>query len=135
MIVNIKIVPNDVTTVCKAIIFDKYGKVLFLKRNEYKNIRGQDLDLPGGHLREGEDPKSGLIREVLEETKIKINSLSPFKKEKHQYFFTVQPNQYEISKIVLSHEHANYFFLDPLKVKTKNEYTTIASEAVNSREG
>lgn len=49
----------------KAIIKDKQGKTLVLKENQ------DTWSLPGGGLDHGEDPKSGIVRELQEELGIK----------------------------------------------------------------
>ncbi len=50
-----------------AIIFDQERRVLLCHRNDY------DLwNLPGGGLEEGESPWGGVIREVKEETGLKV---------------------------------------------------------------
>ena len=134
MKVNIKIVPNDTKSVSKAIILDKDYKVLFLKRrvslNKKNNKKG--LDLPGGHIREGEKLEDGLKREVKEETQINISNISYFKKLKNQHFFLIKPEDYDFTEITLSHEHEAFFFLDPEEIQEENKYTRIASEALTS---
>lgn len=63
---------GDLPVSQKAIMTDADGRVLILKSagDEY-------WDLPGGHLREGEDLEAGLRREVREETGLELDRPSP----------------------------------------------------------
>ena len=58
---------NDSKTVAKVILQDEAGRVLVLT----DSYSGYD-DLPGGHVQRGEDPVAGLVREVYEETGIRL---------------------------------------------------------------
>lgn len=58
-----------------AFLFDPYGRVLLL--NEQDDERKYMCDLPGGTLTDQEEPVAGLHREVLEETGLHIELLSP----------------------------------------------------------
>lgn len=60
---------EDTKTVVKVILQDDKGRVLILK-----DSGSQWDDLPGGHVQQGEDPVQGLIREVYEETGIRLES-------------------------------------------------------------
>lgn len=57
----------DSKTVVKVILQDEAGRVLVLTDSR----SGYD-DLPGGHVQRGEDPAAGLVREVYEETGIRL---------------------------------------------------------------
>ena len=59
----------DTKTVVKVILQDNKGRVLILK-----DSGSQWDDLPGGHVQQGEDPVQGLIREVYEETGIRLEA-------------------------------------------------------------
>ncbi|MDP2750241.1 MAG: NUDIX hydrolase [Nanoarchaeota archaeon] len=52
----------------------KDGKMLFLKKARFELGRAlkSGIDIPGGRLKEGEDPKEALKREVKEETGLNI---------------------------------------------------------------
>lgn len=58
---------EDSKTVVKVILQDEAGRVLVLTDSR----TGWD-DLPGGHVQQGEDPVAGLVREVYEETGIRL---------------------------------------------------------------
>lgn len=59
--------------VIKAVIIDQEDNYLLLTRNNHPTF-GNDPDLPGGTLESSESPTEALIREVLEETGIRIPS-------------------------------------------------------------
>lgn len=77
----------------------------------------KSLSLPGGRLNQGEDWKNALIREVKEETSLKIRSLHPFAinliKDAYQikycvYFAIDVTDQ---SCLEISKEHISYKWL------------------------
>lgn len=58
-----------------AFVFDSYGRILLLSEQDYE--RKYMYDLPGGTLTDQEGPVKGLHREVMEETGLHIELLSP----------------------------------------------------------
>lgn len=54
----------------KAIIKDERGNFLLLRE------KNNDWEFPGGGLEHGEDPRTGLTREVLEETGLRVEWIS-----------------------------------------------------------
>lgn len=60
---------GDSKTIVKVIIQDEQGRVLILK-----DAGSKWDDLPGGHLKVGENYAEGLIREVYEETGIRLTN-------------------------------------------------------------
>jgi len=60
----------------KILVFNQKGEVLFLQRSE-KCSRPHGWDLAGGGLDVGEGTYEGVEREVLEETQIKIQNITP----------------------------------------------------------
>jgi 8-oxo-dGTP pyrophosphatase MutT (NUDIX family) len=57
--------------VAKLVIIDDQGKHLMLYRNAHPTL-GDDPDIPGGTLEDGELPLEAMIREVYEEARIEI---------------------------------------------------------------
>ncbi|MFA6184248.1 MAG: nucleotide exchange factor GrpE [Parcubacteria group bacterium] len=51
----------------KAVVVDKDGKILLLKRADKEVTNGAKYDLPGGGIEKGENVKNSLKRELLEE--------------------------------------------------------------------
>ncbi len=59
------------------VVFNREGKVLLLRRAKGKRNGGR-WEIPGGSLRYGESPRKGAIRELMEETGLKVSPLSVF---------------------------------------------------------
>lgn len=61
-----------------VVVFNKVDEILLLQvPDTYKDIKGC-WTLPGGRLEPKDSPKSGVEREVQEETGLKIAQLEPF---------------------------------------------------------
>ena len=61
-----------------TIIFNQKKQILLLKRSKDESVFPGYWDIPGGTLKDGEDPADGAIREAREEAGIDINNLSLF---------------------------------------------------------
>ena len=61
----------------KAFIVNEEDQVLVLQRRTNDVHAAGRWDIPGGRLDEGENPFTGLSREVFEETNIEIGIISP----------------------------------------------------------
>jgi len=55
-----------------ALLVDRRGRVLLQERDEHAPIDPDRWGLPGGHLEPGEDPEPGALREVEEETGVRL---------------------------------------------------------------
>ena len=53
--IKVSIVPDDSKKVAKVIIVDDDNRVLFLKRSDYMDKFAGEWDLPGGHIKVGEN--------------------------------------------------------------------------------
>ncbi len=62
---------TDITS-CFCFIEDKDGKILVF---EHSTDNSRKIDIPGGHIDEGENPLDCIIREVIEETGFSINNI------------------------------------------------------------
>ena len=90
----------DLKSVAKAVLH-RNNKVLLLR-----NKKGWDL--PGGHIKQGEDIVSGLKREVFEETGLAISDVfSLGASYKHKQFFCAS---FPRDDIRLSDEHSEFVF-------------------------
>lgn len=93
----------------KALIIRKDKVLLLRPRNLQGSFNGWDG--PGGHVEDGETILGALKREVLEETKIKIDQAYPIRllhvpqvDTDYLIFLCTAPK----GRVVLSHEHTDY---------------------------
>ncbi len=111
---------NGFALAAKAVII-KNDKALVLRRSE-KEMRGSYLnknepwDLPGGSVRFHENCMEGLIREITEETSLKVKVLKPirvFDVMKNQVHMTIVTYLcvYRSGGVYLSEEHDKYYWL------------------------
>ena len=120
---------KDSKKVAKIVLVDGEGKVLFLKRTAYHKKHAGEWDLPGGHVHVGEDLKDGLFREVEEETGLSIKRAKLFTKKENLYFFQ---GVYEQGDIILSNEHSEYEFIDPLTIQNPSKFEKVAQLVVKN---
>jgi 8-oxo-dGTP pyrophosphatase MutT (NUDIX family) len=104
--------------VAKLLIIDNDNMHLLMYRSQHPTF-GNDPDLPGGTLEEGELPLETMIREVYEEVGVVINVVnvrevyagSDYSTHgTHYSLFTAQVH--EKPEIVMSWEHSSYEWLD-----------------------
>ena len=103
--------------VAKLVLFDNEGKSLMLVRSDHPRF-GDDPDLPGGTLEDGESTLETMIREVYEETGIRIHKAdvtelyagADYSKRGTYYalYTATLPNH---PAVALSWEHAAYEWL------------------------
>ena len=77
----------------------------------------------------GEELIDGLFREVEEETGLVIKRARLFTKMKNLHFFE---GKYEKGKIILSNEHSEHKFIDPLTIENPNKFEKIAIQVVQN---
>jgi len=98
---------SDLDMSVKAVIH-RNGIILLLK-----NEKGWDL--PGGHIRQGENKTSALNREVFEETGLNISDVKDVHMEHgNKHFFSAQ---FLTDDITLSDEHSEHGFFDIDEIK------------------
>lgn len=124
-------------SVAKALIINKNGEVLILTIGEYKSKpeNSHKPDLPGGLVDPGEYEREAVVREILEETGIKVEEASAMlvysktqfysdenkSVSKHLYVFPID----HVPAVTISWEHESYRWvsIDDLKtVKLKSFY-------------
>jgi 8-oxo-dGTP pyrophosphatase MutT (NUDIX family) len=104
--------------VAKLVIVDGRGKYLLMQRSDHPTF-GNDPDLPGGTLEEGELPLETMIREVFEEVAIMIErdnvrevyTGTDYSAHGTHYSLYVTELQ-DTPEITMSWEHSLYEWLD-----------------------
>ena len=109
-------------TVAKIIIRDRDSRILVLTRGESHPKFAKHLDFPGGEVELNESSKSGIIREVREETSLVLNASKIkllFKKKVHfgltHLLYSYQLNEVE-PVLTISWEHSLYEWVDKHKL-------------------
>ena len=100
-------------------------KILILKRVK-KTYLGGLWDIPGGTLEDGETPKKGAMREVFEETSLKLAEAALFycysnmDQKKNKQFITLIFIAKSDRKNIKTNpkEHSEYFWIKPDEIKS-----------------
>jgi len=129
-VINIKIMPNDTSTVAKVVIIDNKDRVLMLKRSEYTKKFAGEWDLPGGHLKPNEALEAGLSREVKEETSLTVSMPAFVLQMDNIHFFMAA---YDSQPVNLSHEHTDYRFFEKEELDPSQKFQKVALEAIEKQ--
>jgi len=130
MKIRINIVPNDISTVAKAVIIDNKDRVLLLKRSNYMDKFAGEWDLPGGHLKDNESLFDGLEREVEEETGLSVSEPKLISIDNNLHFFYCN---YDSQPVKISHEHTEYRFFDKNDLDPSQKFQKIAINALEMK--
>lgn len=130
--ININIVNNDSRQVAKVVIIDDHNRVLMLKRSNYMDKYAGEWDLPGGHIRVGEDFLVGMKREVKEETNLDVQDLKFIEKIDNLDFYYCKYNNRPIK---MSHEHVGFRFFDKKKLDSSKKFEKVAIKALEMNNG
>ena len=125
--VTVKIVSKDSRQVTKVVIIDDDNRVLMLKRSNYMDKYAGEWDLPGGHIKIGENLETGLKREVKEETDLTIENITFIEKIENLYFYFCSYNQ---KPIKLSDEHTGFRFFSKQNLDSNKKFEKIALKAL-----
>ena len=121
--IKINITDKDSKRVAKVIIVDDDNRVLMLKRSNYVDKYAGELDLPGGHIKVGEDFNKGIHREVKEETDLDISDPVFVGKLENLDFYTCK---YSGRPIKISHEHTGFRFFKQKDLNPANRFDKMA---------
>lgn len=104
-----------VKLIARIIVINSNGQILLVRRSATAPSRAFDWEFPGGTIEDDEDPKIGAIRELAEETDIKLDEADYLYAgtDKDQrfsgFFFYVNVNA---PNIKLSFEHDKFAWVD-----------------------
>ena len=116
---------KDSKVVAKAVLYNDDNKILALVSKNHDT-----LDLPGGHIHEGEGMEVGLKREIKEETELVVKNPTKlsYVYENRMHFYKAKMN---LDKIELSSEHEEYKLLDAKEIgKLSKKFQPAAKEVV-----
>jgi 8-oxo-dGTP pyrophosphatase MutT (NUDIX family) len=105
----------DVNKVSKAVVINTDGKVLLLQPASMAKMH-----LPGGHLQQGESYLQGLMREVFEETALKVTAYIVINAAPGFHLWMCRCNG---SNVKLSNEHTSYKWVNFDEAITKCNIT------------
>jgi len=121
---------KDSKKIAKAVLY-KDDKVLLLKRSDYMKKHAGEWDLPGGHIIEGETLEDGLVREVWEETGLRVKDpVKLHSKGNDTYYMADLPD----TEIKLSDEHTEHkmFSLEDLEdLNLPDKYAKAVKETLS----
>lgn len=127
--IRVKIVPNDSTKVAKVVIISD-DKILMLKRSNYVEKYAGEWDLPGGHIKVGEELRVGMAREVKEETNLEVKNPVFIQNIDNLSFFYCE---YDDKPIKLSHEHTAFRFFSAESLDPNAKFEKIALKALEMK--
>lgn len=122
----------------KAVIVDTRGRVLILREAETyaDGTNTGKYHMPGGRLEKGETYFEGLAREIMEETGLEAEALYPLAVDEWRPVIRGVPHHiiavFTLCKLkgkgkaVVSDEHDEAIWIDPLKAK---DYALLPAEA------
>lgn len=97
----------------RVILNDEHNRILMLRRSKDSRSNPEKWEIPGGKVDEGENFDDALLREVLEETGLKISLNDPVCVAK-QYLphinavHLIMTGEIKEGNLILSHEHDDY---------------------------
>ena len=124
--INENIAYEDTDKVSKVVIYDKNGQILLLQRSDGRN----DWDLPGGHLKKGENHEEGARRETKEETDLAISSPKHVKTHEHIEFFKCPCPKGDVK--LDPNEHIDFKWVNPKDINQFNMRKSIKSAILDA---
>ena len=124
---------EDMLVGAGVVVFDKEGKVLIMLRPQTVKWAPGKWALPGGHIEEGETPLEAAVREVEEESELKISNVKEFLTSDNgevKYFVS---NQYE-GTVTIDREHDDFAWVYPEEITNYDSAPLLQSIVDKARE-
>ena len=118
-----------------GIIINKKNEFLILRLPKSKDFPTEPWMFPGGRMEESDQPESGLKREILEETELKVKIIQPVhvamwgieNPMKYAVFFLCKLMSNQKEKISLEHKESKWVGFDEIgKINWHNINSKIA---------
>lgn len=104
--------------VAKALLYNPEGQILVLRRSKTHPVLAYEIDFPGGIIERNETVIDGLLREIGEETGIRLTATDlnqmhdqPDELDEHHHVFVAQ--LLDTPDVHISWEHDQYHWADP----------------------
>jgi len=115
--------PKPLKLVAKVVITDKKGRFLLLKRSMSSRNDPGEWDLPGGKIAAWENFDEGLIREVAEETGVRISlghaiGIAESESASAKVVYLIFQGIQDSGHVRLSSEHDDYIWAAPSELQT-----------------
>ena len=106
----------------KAVIVNKEGKILTIRRSKTSPFRSLYWDLPGGILEPGEDKKEAILREIKEETGLDVKNIvaideGTWQESEYLWTTTCYMGRSKTNNIALSYEHDDFKWVTPEEIQ------------------
>jgi 8-oxo-dGTP diphosphatase len=106
----------------KVLVRDKNGRCLLLRRSMSSSGNPGKWDLPGGKVDKGEEFEQGLLREVAEETGLRVSlervlGAAEYESTTTKVAYLILAGLVESGEVRLSSEHDEYIWVDPRDFK------------------
>ena len=101
-----------------VVVQDVVGRILLLKRGHTAKWKPNQWALPGGHVNFFESHKKGALRELLEETNITAQDITPIEKKGKMVIWLVSSWKGKVDLQKASHgfEHSAYKWMYPEQI-------------------
>jgi len=110
----------------KALLFNENNQILVLRRSSTHPRYANHLDFPGGLVERNEEPLSGVVREILEETGLTVGSehvrlIHEKRVSDHIHYMVFAGTLQETEPaVVISWEHDQFEWISPKELLGRN---------------
>ncbi|MDA3840784.1 MAG: NUDIX hydrolase [Patescibacteria group bacterium] len=129
----------DKGLITHLVILNEKKEMLILRRSLEEDVLPGYWDVPGGTLKDGEDPREGALRETREEAGINIDDLSLFYHTSNvdvgknkQFVRMIFIGSYSNNDVILNpEEHIDYEWVDINNIDKEKELVDYLYDIIN----